>query len=80
MLNESQINRALSKVDNYISINQEFPGYFDAVINSGKEPISLLPYYWRETLPKNRAQIIPTFLFTGWTTWLPLLQHLSASV
>ncbi|XP_055509578.1 leucine-rich repeat and guanylate kinase domain-containing protein-like [Leucoraja erinacea] len=34
VLNESQINRALSKVDNYISINQEFPGYFDAVINS----------------------------------------------
>ncbi|XP_051890191.1 LOW QUALITY PROTEIN: leucine-rich repeat and guanylate kinase domain-containing protein [Pristis pectinata] len=31
---ESQINHAISTVDNYIQMNQKFPGYFDAVINS----------------------------------------------
>ncbi|XP_078275659.1 LOW QUALITY PROTEIN: leucine-rich repeat and guanylate kinase domain-containing protein, partial [Rhinoraja longicauda] len=33
VFNESQINHAISRVDNYISANQDFPGYFDAVIN-----------------------------------------------
>ncbi|XP_078091946.1 leucine-rich repeat and guanylate kinase domain-containing protein [Mustelus asterias] len=33
LYSKSQIDFATSRVENYISMNQEFPGYFDAVIN-----------------------------------------------
>ncbi|XP_067915550.1 leucine-rich repeat and guanylate kinase domain-containing protein [Heterodontus francisci] len=34
LYSKSQIDYATSRVDNYISMNQNYPGYFDAVINS----------------------------------------------
>ncbi|XP_067861278.1 leucine-rich repeat and guanylate kinase domain-containing protein isoform X2 [Heptranchias perlo] len=34
LYSKSQIDVAVSRVDHYISMNQEYPGYFDAVINT----------------------------------------------
>lgn len=31
-----EIEEAVSRVDMYLQINQDFPGYFDAVINTGE--------------------------------------------
>lgn len=31
-----EVEFAVSRVDLYIKVNQEFPGYFDAVINAGQ--------------------------------------------
>lgn len=36
LFSRSEIEEAVSRVDMYIKISQDFPGYFDAVINTGK--------------------------------------------
>ena len=35
LFSRAEIEFAVSRVDPYIKVNQEFPGYFDAVINAG---------------------------------------------
>lgn len=35
LFSRAEIEFAVSRVDPYIKVNQECPGYFDAVINAG---------------------------------------------
>ena len=36
LFSRPEIEEAVSRVDMYIKISQDFPGYFDAVVNTGK--------------------------------------------